>query len=283
MNIFINRERLLALLRDLHLLTGFRVGVFDTSFDMIAVFPQDHGEYCRLVRENPRALEQCDMCDREACKKSKNLGRMVIYRCHAGLGEAVLPLYYESTVIGYVMMGEMRQATEEPRRLEEVWRRLESYGADVQKLKECYHRKSVVSEAVAQAAVNILQTCSVFLYMDGMITVRDLSTAERLDSFLEENLNAPLSVEMLCSALSISKARLYALFEKRYGMGVAEYIRHCRLRKAKKLLTETTLPISEVVSQCGFADYNYFSKVFKKYCSMSPREYRKSSGIDDIL
>ncbi len=283
MNIFIDREKLLTVLRDLYLLTGFRVGVFDAAYRMIAVYPEEHCDYCRLVRQCDKGLAQCDACDLEACKKSSNLGQLVIYRCHAGLGEAVLPLYRENAVIGYVIMGEMRQEKADLRHMEGVWRRLSEYGLDVEKLQESYLRKKPVTDDVARAAANILKTCSVSLYLDGMITVRDLSIAERLDSFLNENLSAPLSVEMLCDTLSISKARLYALFEKRYGMGVAEYIRLCRIRKAKKMLAETNLSISDVVAKCGFSDYNYFSKVFRRYCNMSPREYRKQSGLDDGL
>lgn len=283
MNIFIDKEKLTSVLRDLHLLTGFRVGVFDAAYQMIAVYPEEHGDYCTMVRRTKQGLAQCDACDREACQKSSNLGQLVVYRCHAGLGEAVLPLYRDNTVIGYVIMGEMRLAKIDLRRMEEVWKHLSTYGLDEEQLRHCYLRKRMVTDEVAQAAANILKTCSVSLYLDGMITVRDLSIAERLDSFLNENLDAPLSVEMLCDTLSISKARLYSLFEKRYGMGVAEYVRLCRIRKAKQLLAETSMSISEVVARCGFADYNYFSKVFKKYCSMSPREYRKSVGIDDIL
>lgn len=283
MNIFIDKDKLLSVLRDLHLLAGFRVGVFDASYHIIAVYPEEHGDYCRLVRETKQGLAQCDACDREACQKSSNLGQLVVYRCHAGLGEAVLPLYRENTVIGYVIMGEMRLAKVDLRRMEEAWKRLSAYGLNVEQLRHCYLRKKMVTDEVAHAAANILKTCSVSLYLDGVITVRDLSISERLDAFLNENLSAPLSVEMLCDTLSISKARLYALFEKRYGMGVAEYIRLCRIKKAKQLLAETTLSISDVVARCGFSDYNYFSKVFKRYCSMSPRDYRKKCGVDDLL
>ena len=58
-------------------------------------------------------------------------------------------------------------------------------------------------------------------------------------------------------------------------MGIAEYIRRRRLHKAKKLLKMTDLPISQIALAVGFADYNYFSRIYKKAYGKSPRYYRK--------
>ena len=44
----------------------------------------------------------------------------------------------------------------------------------------------------------------------------------------------------------------------------------------KTLLSETKLPVSEIASLCGFADYNYFSRVFKKKYGISPITIRKN-------
>ena len=49
------------------------------------------------------------------------------------------------------------------------------------------------------------------------------------------------------------------------------------IQQAQKLLKETAWPITRVASESGFADYNYFCRVFKKETGISARKYRSGS------
>ena len=55
--------------------------------------------------------------------------------------------------------------------------------------------------------------------------------------------------------------KLYAISERTYGMGIAEYIRKIRVDSAQKMLIKTDEKISDVAEKCGFYDYTYFTKV----------------------
>ena len=52
------------------------------------------------------------------------------------------------------------------------------------------------------------------------------------------------------------------------------------MEKAKQLLLNRELSITEVAAYTGYSDPNYFSKVFRKYTSMSPRRYREEAEED---
>ena len=71
------------------------------------------------------------------------------------------------------------------------------------------------------------------------------------------------------------KNRLYSLWKKRFNVPIGDYILRLRMEKAKKLLTNDDDKINQVCIKVGIPDYNYFSKVFKSYYGLSPREYRK--------
>lgn len=60
-----------------------------------------------------------------------------------------------------------------------------------------------------------------------------------------------------------------------YGVGIAEHIRNLRIEKAKRLLTESRLPLAEIAAQCGFKDYNNFITVFRKNVGVPPKKYLK--------
>ena len=70
----------------------------------------------------------------------------------------------------------------------------------------------------------------------------------------------------------------YSLFRKEFkritGKSPNQYLLDLRLEKAKYLLVMTTLNISEIGYQTGFDSIFYFSKLFKKKYSCSPKKYR---------
>ena len=57
---------------------------------------------------------------------------------------------------------------------------------------------------------------------------------------------------------------------------MGEYITDARLKKAKKLLCDSTLSIDSIAEQTGFASYTYFSRSFKKKYHLPPLAYRKA-------
>ena len=48
-----------------------------------------------------------------------------------------------------------------------------------------------------------------------------------------------------------------------------------RINKAKELLDNTDSKIKDIAAEIGFADYNYFSRIFKKMCGRTPKEYKE--------
>ena len=60
------------------------------------------------------------------------------------------------------------------------------------------------------------------------------------------------------------------------GLTTHEYVTTRRVERAKTLLTETNLTMTEIAQTLGFADSGHFSRVFGKYVGVTPSEYRKS-------
>ena len=69
-------------------------------------------------------------------------------------------------------------------------------------------------------------------------------------------------------------------FEYFDEFGLNEYVNILRTKRAKQLLEETTLSVSEIAGTVGYESITYFEKVFKTYMSISPLKYRKTlNGI----
>jgi AraC-like DNA-binding protein len=95
-------------------------------------------------------------------------------------------------------------------------------------------------------------------------------------AIVESNLsNEDFSVDDLCREIGVSRVQLYRKVKALIGYNVNDYILTVRLQKAKFLLADMQLTISEISFRVGFSSQAYFSTVFKSKFSLTPSEYRE--------
>jgi AraC-like DNA-binding protein len=86
--------------------------------------------------------------------------------------------------------------------------------------------------------------------------------------------NANFSVTDITQELGMSRSLLHTKMKNLMNTSAGDYIRHKRIQKACQMITDGH-NVSETAYSCGFADPNYFSKVFKKVVGVAPSEYTK--------
>ena len=94
-------------------------------------------------------------------------------------------------------------------------------------------------------------------------------------SYLEKNYSLPLTLPEIARHAAVSEVTLYRLFRKGTGDSPINCLNRIRLRHARALLLNTRLPVSEIAAATGFTDSNYFSRCFRKFTGLSPREFRE--------
>ena len=108
-------------------------------------------------------------------------------------------------------------------------------------------------------------------------SVADRVFLERFDEILENAfVSGKVGCEDLASAMCIGRTQLNRKIKAITGCKTTEYILMARLSKAKKLLTSTSMPVSDVALQCGMEDVSYFSTIFRKHIGVTPSAYRNS-------
>jgi len=93
---------------------------------------------------------------------------------------------------------------------------------------------------------------------------------------IDSDFSLDLSLGTLSEKIGVTKEYLSSLFKKEVGKTVTEYIREKRMNYAAFLLRTTDLQIQTIAHHCGIEDLQYFSKLFKKSFSRSPRDYREN-------
>lgn len=92
--------------------------------------------------------------------------------------------------------------------------------------------------------------------------------------YIQKNLKEDVSLKKLSSITSMSTTSLYRFFKRELGMSPLSFILNEKMKCAKKLLKNPTLPINEVSYLSGFENANYFSRLFKKHEGMTPKQYQ---------
>jgi len=107
----------------------------------------------------------------------------------------------------------------------------------------------------------------------GAIQKHDLSTTKAL-SYLRKFYGKDISVKDIVMVSGVSRRTLEIRFRKLLNTSIYDELYRVRIEAAKRLLTEQSLTITQIASQCGFSSLHYFSRTFKKCEGVSPKEYR---------
>lgn len=94
--------------------------------------------------------------------------------------------------------------------------------------------------------------------------------------FIDEHFRDELSLEQVAKHTRLSPFHLSRIFKSATRMTVLEYLTSRRVEEAQKLLCSTLLSIKEIASQVGYADQNYFSRVFRRHTGKTPSDYRRA-------
>ncbi|MFC5471709.1 response regulator [Cohnella suwonensis] len=93
--------------------------------------------------------------------------------------------------------------------------------------------------------------------------------------YIERNLSADLSIDLLADYLGISGSYFSLLFKQHVGETFVEYVTKQRMEMAKSLLALSDKSVTQVGQMVGYAERRYFTRVFSKFTGMLPSEYRE--------
>jgi AraC family transcriptional regulator len=93
-------------------------------------------------------------------------------------------------------------------------------------------------------------------------------------NFIHGNLSGNLSVADLAARADVSQAHFCRIFSDAMGVPPHRYVLAARLDLARKLLTQSSMPISRIAEECGFSSQSHLTATFRAAHSATPAQYR---------
>ncbi|GBG11485.1 DNA-binding response regulator [Paenibacillus agaridevorans] len=96
--------------------------------------------------------------------------------------------------------------------------------------------------------------------------------------YIHENFDKEITLKSMAEYISMDEHYISGLFKRKTGDTLINFVQKHRIERAKQYLKKTDLPIHEISHYAGFANENYFSKIFRRWTQMTPSEYRKAKA-----
>lgn len=267
-----NLNRLDDVFKSYHMVTGYRVAIFDEDGIEIISYPKQVCGLCKVLRSYDEVYEKCRRTELCGFAKAKQLKSTYLYECEMGIYEAVSPLLQGDEIIGYIMTGQLVDGDNKARVIQKCTPYFENRNA----LFELVETAEILNRDKLKAGAVLMSVCAEYLCLTKDLKRRQKHIFMVIKEYIEKNLVKKITIEELCKEFGISRTSLYKLFGEMEGGGVLESVNQMRLEKAKTLIAKTTMSITQISEAVGISDSNYFTRAFKKSYQMTPLLYRKS-------
>ena len=84
-----------------------------------------------------------------------------------------------------------------------------------------------------------------------------------------------LSLSTIARMVYVSDSYMSRSFKSEMGLGLSEYLNRFRIERAQSLMIVDQVSVKTASALCGFEDYSYFLRTFKKYTGLTPKDFRK--------
>lgn len=236
-------------------------------------------EFCAMLAEKSRTCAACLQLQEKLAQAAHD-GPATL-ACRFGLCDTAVPVRVGKRLVGFLHTGQVLAQKPTAARVNRALRQIEELSIDLDpaQLRDAFQRSRVLSTREQDSVARLLQIFADHLGLIGNQIVVQQENAEppvitRAKAFIREHLSEALSLGMVARAVNTSTFYFCKLFKRVTGVNFTDYVSRLRIERAKELLLNPNLRISEIAFEVGFQSLTHFNRVFKRVAGESPTEYR---------
>ena len=241
---------------------------------------QNESPFCALMAERSRACGSCLEVQEKLAQAAGDEPATSV--CPAGLSDTVVPVRLGERLIGFLQTGQVFRKPPTQEQFDRTAQLLAKWGikADRAALKKAYFATQVVPARQHEAVIKLLSIFAQHLAaLSNQILVQQANgeppLITRAKAFIAEHQTESMSLGQVAKSVNSSPFYFCKLFKKATGLNFTDYLSRIRIERAKNLLLNPNLRVSEIAFEVGFQSLTHFNRVFKHTVGQSPTRYRQ--------
>ncbi len=240
--------------------------------------------FCALMASQSRSCAACLHVQQQLSDNATD--KPVTSVCFAGLADSAVPVRVGSKVIGHLQTGQVALKAPSKARFGKVRRKLDELGVpgDRAALAEAWLKSPTMTRRQYQGAVELLaHFASQLSAASNQLAIRQANAEPpvitRAKAYIAEHLSEDISLGDVAKAVHMSRFYFCKSFRRHAGLHFTDYVSRLRVERAKELLLNPHLRISEIAYEVGFQSLTHFNRVFRRVMGKSPTQYRGHVGV----
>jgi AraC-like DNA-binding protein/ligand-binding sensor protein len=236
-------------------------------------------EFCALVAEQSHACSGCLQMHQRLSEHARTAPHTLT--CPFGLSETAVPVRMGETVIGFLQTGQVFRRRPTRAQFERVLQLARRWGLPMERevIRRAYFGGQVMEAKRHDCVVKLLTIFAEHLSLVcNQIVVQQQNeeppVIRRAKEFIEAHQGEELRLTSVARAVNTSPFYFCKMFKKATGLNFTDYVSRLRIERAKNLLLNRNLRVSEIAYEVGFQSLTHFNRVFKKVLGIPPTRYR---------
>ena len=263
-------DKVQSLLDDFAALLDVRVTFYSVDGRRL-LHGKDICKYCEMIQRDLGGLSRCEAMDLSKLQETIDSQSPVTYRCHAGLQEALSPIFVHKQLVGYLMIGQFRTEEEFPIEVRDSVTDPELLG----RLKCAFDELPLFSPKKLAGVLGFFKILIDYIAVRELAVLRGDALRGEIDRYMDRHLTENIMLPEMARRLGRSVSTISQFLRRNYHTGFKELLNEKRLARAEAFWkAHPDATVAEAAASAGFSDQFYFSRVFRKRRGIPPGKFR---------
>jgi AraC-like DNA-binding protein/ligand-binding sensor protein len=241
---------------------------------------RNENPFCAMLAQTNRTCAACLEVQQQTVDGATDGPATVT--CFAGLSDTAVPIKLGERRVGFLQTGQV--ALKKPSRpgFKKISAKITEWGLkiDLARLEETYFKTKVLPQRQYAAVIRLLEIFGKHLSsMANRITMQDAQAEapmiRRAKAHIAGHYADPIGLNEIARAMHVSTFYFCKMFKKATGLTFTDYLGRVRVEKAKNLLLNPHLRVSEIAYTVGFQSLTHFNRIFRKITGEAPTAFRE--------
>lgn len=252
----------------------FNVKVTFFSLDLEELLVGMHAlddDYCTLIQTRLHIRYRCLQQDQMICQQCRQQGVQLVYTCHGGLTEAVIPIQLSGALVCYALIGQFRTSPTIPDSIAGHWL---AQGFDSLVLQEAFLSRPLYDTPMLEKMFELFTVSLGLLIETEALRLRQPDLVEKILMYIDAHIGQAITISEVAQDVRRSPSTITHTLKAQIGLSFQQLLINKRLANFEHIiLGDPTLQIQQAARASGYEDALYFSRLYRKHRGQSPSEF----------